>query len=152
MDRKCFSQETKELAMGPYKTGFTLIELMVVVAIIGILAVVAIPSYQNYTGRAQASEGIALTAGVKTPLTEWISDKRSLPAIIDLAATTSGKYVASITIGGTPTTPHITATFKNTNINSNIANGTITLISPDSGNTWNCVSSLDSRFLPNSCK
>ena len=59
--------------------GFTLIELMIVVAIIGILAAIAIPQYQNYTGRAQASEGVTLFGGVKTSMGEYFNDYNCWP-------------------------------------------------------------------------
>ena len=62
--------------------GFTLIELMIVVAIIGILAAVAIPAYSDYTARAQVSEAMSLTSGLKTPLIEWITDKGTLPVSV----------------------------------------------------------------------
>ena len=78
--------------------GFTLIELMIVVAIIGILAAVAIPAYGDYTARAQAAEAFTLMDGFKTPLTElWTSS-----AIFEIGGnsgvvgTTTGKYVASV--------------------------------------------------------
>lgn len=60
--------------------GFTLIELMIVVAIIGILAAIAIPAYQNYTIRAQVSEGLTLSAGAKVAVSEYFMDRGSWPA------------------------------------------------------------------------
>jgi len=81
--------------------GFTLIELMIVVAIIGILAAVAIPAYGDYTARAQAAEAFTLMDGVKTPLTELYTSTGAF--IIDdgtsgITAITSGKYVASLSV------------------------------------------------------
>jgi type IV pilus assembly protein PilA len=88
--------------------GFTLIELMIVIAIIGILAAIAIPAYQNYTIRSQVTEGLSLADGWKTSISEYYAQYGSLPAAAstagaagDLAATatkSTGKYVSSVTV------------------------------------------------------
>ena len=65
--------------------GFTLIELMIVVAIIGILAAVALPAYQDYTVRAQVSEALALSGGLKTAVTDYHAAKGTFPADLPLA-------------------------------------------------------------------
>ena len=80
--------------------GFTLIELMIVVAIIGILAAIAIPAYQDYTKKAQASEAFALLDGLKTSLGEHYHEYGNFSGYsIPIAANTDGKYVGSIAIG-----------------------------------------------------
>lgn len=81
-------------------SGFSLIELMIVVAIVGILAAIAIPAYQNYTVRAQVSEGLTLAGGLKVGMTETFTANGEWPAVTadtgaDIAA--SGKYVESVT-------------------------------------------------------
>ena len=84
--------------------GFTLIELMIVVAIIGILAAIAIPAYQDYTIRAQVSEGLSLAAGAKAAISEYTMDKGSFPddnltaGIESVETEINGKYVTSVTV------------------------------------------------------
>lgn len=83
--------------------GFTLIELMIVVAIIGILAAVALPAYQDYTKRSHVSEGLSLASGAKTSVTEFYSSMGRLPgnntsAGLATAASISGNAVTSVTV------------------------------------------------------
>ena len=86
--------------------GFTLIELMIVVAIIGILAAIAVPAYQDYTIRSRVSEGASLAGAAKTAVDVWFSETGSLattpvtPASLGLAqpASYKAKYVSSVTV------------------------------------------------------
>ena len=106
--------------MKSVQKGFTLIELMIVVAIIGILAAIALPAYQDYTARAQASEGFKATSGLQADIGTFIADQSRYPLATDsvgvAAALLDGKYFAPggvILTGGdaatftTPTTPSV---------------------------------------------
>ena len=85
--------------------GFTLIELMIVVAIIGILAAIAIPAYQDYTIRAQVSEGLNLAGGAKAAVSEFRMDRGTFPSDNETAGIStnptaiSGKYVTQVAVG-----------------------------------------------------
>lgn len=130
--------------------GFTLIELMIVVAIIGILAAVALPAYQDYTARAQASEGAVMLSGLKAPVAEWYYDKGEMPdPSTDLNATVSGKYITSLTLTGTST---YTATFMGAgSVNAKLIDKTMTLTfnTTDNNFTWGC--DLAATVAPKVC-
>ena len=98
--------------MKKIQQGFTLIELMIVVAIIGILAAIAIPAYQDYTIRAQVTEGLNLSAALKASVSEEFANTGVWPAdlpALGINAVVSGKYVASIAM----VTGTITVTYGN---------------------------------------
>ena len=144
--------------MKKVQQGFTLIELMIVVAIIGILAAIAIPAYNDYIARAQASEGVELLAGGKTPYAEFHSDKGRWPVTLNsILSIQKGKYVASIaqTIVSTSEVT-LTATFKATDVNTNLASKTIDFNTKDGGSTWKCSSGaaagVNSKYLPAACR
>ena len=143
--------------------GFTLIELMIVVAIIGILAAVAIPSYQDYTARAQVSEAMSLTSGMKTGLSEWYADRGSFPSTVaSVSGSSSGKYVASIAftpVAGAPTI-NVDATMKTAGVNSAISGGVFSVATTSGGQRWSCGAigqaagntTLLAKYLPGACK
>jgi type IV pilus assembly protein PilA len=128
--------------MKTMQKGFTLIELMIVVAIIGILAAIAIPAYQDYTIRAQVSEGLQLTSGAKAAVTEVYAQTGNMPADrtgAGMTATdtdTKGKYVSSVNVANGA----IVVTFGG-NANALISGNTIQLtpyVSADRSVAWRC--------------
>src|SRR5690625_5823375 len=100
------NQRNKEQVMKTMRkqSGFTLIELMIVVAILAILMAIAIPAYQDYTIRAQVSEGMNLTGGARTAVAEYFTDKGTFPgsntsAGIAQPGSITGEYVDTVTVG-----------------------------------------------------
>lgn len=115
--------------MKAIQKGFSLIELMIVIAILGILAVIALPAYQDYTARAQVSEAILLMEGQKSAVVEYYADKGKWPTSnteAGIATNTSiqGKYVAQVDVGGAGV---ITATMKKADVNKEIEGKTVSL-------------------------
>ncbi|MFQ3093386.1 pilin [Neisseria meningitidis] len=107
--------------MNTLQKGFTLIELMIVIAIVGILAAVALPAYQDYTARAQVSEAILLAEGQKSAVTEYYLNHGEWPANnssagVATSANIKGKYVQSVEVKNGV----VTATMLSSGVNNEI--------------------------------
>jgi type IV pilus assembly protein PilA len=161
--------------MRQMQKGFTLIELMIVVAIIGILAAIAIPAYQDYTIRSQVSEGLTLAGAAKAAVAESFSQTGAAPAnrvvagMSNNSTDTSGKYVSAVQV----TNGTIIITYGN-EANAKITaagSNNLTLVpyqTPDSSVAWRCGranapagtnilgsdlnTTVDVRYLPKACR
>jgi type IV pilus assembly protein PilA len=145
--------------------GFTLIELMIVVAIVGILAAIALPAYQDYIARSQMSEALELTSGLKTNVAEVFADDATCPQNataatkgISISTDIVGKYVSKVTTAGTAAAGGgctIAATMKATGVSKSLQSATLTLTmsNADKGSiVWGCTSSVADKYLPSACR
>ena len=146
--------------MSRMQKGFTLIELMIVVAIIAILAAIAIPAYQDYVIRSQVTEGSSLAEGSKTAVAEYYSNTGRFPltnvsAGVAPSGSITGSYVSSVTI----TSGKITVNYGGPKANTAIAKTDTLVFSPIGGGgstIWNCTSAAGStvnvKYRPTICR
>ncbi|MCP5143824.1 MAG: pilin [Gammaproteobacteria bacterium] len=139
--------------MRKVQQGFTLIELMIVVAIIGILAAVAIPAYQDYTVRARVTEGLSLASAGKTAVSEFFASNGTLPSTNTEAGmapsgSITGNAVSSVEVGASGV---ITVTFT-----GNPIGGDTLELTPDTATgavVWDCTGGdLEGKYRPSSCR
>ena len=160
--------------MKTVQKGFTLIELMIVVAIIGILAAIAIPAYQDYTIRAQVSEGMSLASAAKAAVAEtWLvrgvaPANRTEAGMTPNGTDTNGKYVTGVDVVG----GEVVITYGNA-ANVNVGGDTVVLTpfsTPDNSVAWRCGfgddpltavgvigadtggGTIDEQYLPSNCR
>ncbi|HID7693487.1 TPA: pilin [Neisseria meningitidis] len=161
--------------MNTLQKGFTLIELMIVIAIVGILAAVALPAYQDYTARAQVSEAILLAEGQKSAVTEYYLNhgtwpKNNTSAGVASSSTIKGKYVKSVEVKNGV----VTATMLSTGVNNEIQGKKLSLWAKrqDGSVKWFCglpvtrnaakddtvaadtdtAKKIDTKHLPSTCR
>jgi type IV pilus assembly protein PilA len=137
------------------QSGFTLIELMIVIAIVGILATFAIPAYQDYVARSQAGEGYALSDGYKTAVGDIYMDEGDFADAdsgsfgIPVATTIKGNYVSNVSI-----TDGTIVALLGVNASAAIAGETIALEPTNNGGSisWTCRFSGDAKYAPKACR
>lgn len=146
--------------MKQVQKGFTLIELMIVVAIIGILAAIAIPAYQDYTIRAQVSEGLSLSGGAKAAVSEFFQDRGAWPtnneeAGLEAPGNIIGKYVSGVSVAANV----ITVSYNRPDTNANINEAQLAMTASDNSGSisWICANgsgseALENKWLPASCR
>ena len=159
--------------MKSIQKGFTLIELMIVVAIIGILAAIAIPAYQDYLIRSQVSEGLTMASAAKASVSEYYANRGDWPANnsdagLGIASEIQGKYVQSISVAG----GGITVTYGNEANAAHLSGQTLGLQPGASANgdvIWKCANSddpsgwdssigsavttsVEPKYLPSTCR
>jgi len=147
-------------AMKTLQKGFTLIELMITIAIIGVLAAIALPAYSDYVGRAQLAEALSLMSGARTALTEYRHNEGEFPtqpeqAGLETPSEITGNYVESVTIDSSGS-GMITAKMKGSGVSPGVAGNNLLLSPTTHGGAveWTCKSdgTIHAKYLPKACR
>jgi type IV pilus assembly protein PilA len=139
--------------------GFTLIELMIVVAIVGILAAIALPAYQDYIARSKMTEVMAALGAAKTSVSEYAGTNNRLPTTVDEAGISAPAAAAKYISGLTWANNRVEATVKTDGVVAAL-NGKVVFMTPtmDAGTnqvTWTCGTDADAtayKYLPSNCR
>jgi type IV pilus assembly protein PilA len=140
--------------------GFTLIELMIVVAIIGILAAIALPAYQDYIIRSKVTEAATMLAEKKTGVAEYLASEGATKLGAATADTVgavmsqNNKYVSAITWTASATAPKLEATLANTNVAAVDGKKLIMTgdVKADNTISWTCSTDADKKYVPANCR
>lgn len=145
--------------MNTNQRGFTLIELMIVVAIVGILAAIALPAYQDYIARAKVSEAIGRLGEFKTSISEYASSESAMPSSASAAGVDTGAFgnyvtAASLSTSGNVTTLSVTLGSINTALDGNTLSFNCTRNTTSNVVTCTCFAQATTmyRYLPASCR
>ena len=146
----------RDLTALPYNRGFTLIELMIVVAIIGILTSIALAAYQDYIAKAQMTEAMSLAGPAKNAIAEYYTEYGGWPADntaagLPPASEITGAYVQLVDVSVTD--GHVYADFKGTDVAPALINKRIDLsaVPADGSISWVCRANVEARLLPRIC-
>ena len=137
--------------------GFTIVELMVVIGIIGILASIAIPLYSDYMQRAKVAEAAQLLGGLRIPMQEHYGAMGSWPHIDSIQGRSQGTYVSIIASGGTSPIFYVEATMRGDKTRPGVFGKRLRMIFNHNENTWTCSTKdatdpIPTEYLPSPCK
>ncbi|AWB69718.1 pilin [Vibrio cholerae] len=130
--------------------GFTLIELMIVVAIIGVLAAIAVPQYQKYVAKSEAAAALASITGHRTNVETYVLENGSFPAIEDLAPPSAS--IGTIQYGEAQASGagSIVFAFGTSGASPSVVNRNVTLARDENG-SWKCTTTIDTKIAPKGC-
>jgi len=141
------------------QTGFTIVEIMIVIAVIGVMSSIAIPLYADYMQRAKVAEAIQLLSGLKIPSQEFYASWGHWPSVESIGGVTSGAYVSLVTAdkSGTPGVFYVEATMRGDVSKRGIYGKQIRMLFDGKQDSWHCTTAgatqpIPDQYLPAPCK